>query len=65
MTPYQRAGLLLQVVEQREGLQGRNLADIESQQLVRQDGSGLGDLRRSRTVHCREGHGRWLAFLPF
>jgi hypothetical protein len=35
--PYQRAGLLLQVMEQREGLQGRNLANIESQQLLRQD----------------------------
>jgi hypothetical protein len=52
-------------MEQREGLQGRNLANIKSQQLVRQEGSGLGDSRRSRTVHCREGQGRWLAFLPF
>ena len=32
--------LLLQVVEQREGLQGRNLANIKSQQLLRQDCSG-------------------------
>jgi hypothetical protein len=39
--PYQRAGLLLQIMEQREGLQGRNLANIESQQLLRQDCGGL------------------------
>jgi hypothetical protein len=47
--PYQRAGLLLQVMEQREGLQGRNLANIKSQQLVRQDWSGL------LCIHTRQG----------
>ena len=35
--PYQRAGLLLQVVQEREGLQGGNLADIKPEQLLRQD----------------------------
>ena len=49
MIPYQRAGLLLQVVEQREGLQGRNLANIASQQLLRQDGGGL------LCIHTRQG----------
>ena len=47
--PYQRAGLLLQVVEQREGLQGCNLADVQSQQLLRQDCCDL------LCIHTRQG----------
>jgi hypothetical protein len=36
-------------MEQGEGLQGRNLANIESQQLLRQDGSDL------LCIHTRQG----------
>ena len=52
-----------QVVEQREGLQRRHLADIESQELLRQDCSSPGNPRRVRTVDRRERQGGWLAFL--
>jgi hypothetical protein len=41
--------LLLQVMEQREGLQGCNLANIESQQLLCQDWRGL------LCIHTRQG----------